>query len=97
LSLSKYKYESKSDANADSNTLTRDIEIGVHELSVFEPIIKDGELDQSSVYVCTADSSMMDPVSQLEISLAELSMRAGRDHGSPELRVAEPVGDYSFL
>jgi hypothetical protein len=94
--------DSGSDVDSDSESITDahsadDVEAGVDNLFVVEPIIEDGELDQS--YINIADSSMADPMSQLELSLAELSMQDGEYLAPPGLEgeVPEPIGDYSFL
>ncbi|KAG8732743.1 hypothetical protein FRC10_000738, partial [Ceratobasidium sp. 414] len=87
------KDESESKSNADS-AVTNDFEA---DLPVFEPIIEDGELNQSSIYTRTKESSMVDLIWQLESSLAELSMEDPIARGSPELEVSEPEGEYSFL
>ncbi|KAG8730952.1 hypothetical protein FRC10_002161, partial [Ceratobasidium sp. 414] len=88
--------KSELESNADS-ALADDFEGSNTNLPGFEPIIKDGELDQSSIYICAEDLSMVDLVSQLELSLAELSMEDAIGRGSPELEVDEPEGEYSFL
>ncbi|KAG9084030.1 hypothetical protein FRC06_004268, partial [Ceratobasidium sp. 370] len=85
--------ESELESDADS-VATNDFEA---DPPVFEPIIEDGKLNQSSIYTHTEESSMVDPIWQLESSLAELSMQDAIARGSPELEVSEPEGEYSFL
>ncbi|KAG8730682.1 hypothetical protein FRC10_002416, partial [Ceratobasidium sp. 414] len=88
--------ESESESNADSASIN-DFEANDADPLIFEPIIVDGEVDQSSIYVRAEDSSMVDPVSQLESSFAELSMQDAIGQGSPGFEVNEPEGEYSFL
>ncbi|KAG8703498.1 hypothetical protein FRC08_002802 [Ceratobasidium sp. 394] len=94
--LSPDEDESELESNADSAP-TNDFGADNTNTLDFEPIIMDGELDQSSSYVRAEDLSMMDPMLQLESSLAEMSMEDAIGRGSPEFEVDEPEGEYSFL
>ncbi|QRV85193.1 hypothetical protein RhiJN_13211 [Ceratobasidium sp. AG-Ba] len=86
-----------SDEDQESSASLNNLEEDPNSSFVMDPIIKNGEFDQSRIYEYAGDSSMADMVSQLEISLAELSMQDGEHGTPPELEVTEPTGDYSFL
>ncbi|KAG9122401.1 hypothetical protein FRC07_001227, partial [Ceratobasidium sp. 392] len=97
-SSSRSESESESELESNTNGTLADVfEVDGAIPLAFDPIIKNGELDQSSIYVRAEDLSMVDPVLQLESSLAEMSIEDAIVQGSPEFEVDEPEGDYSFL
>ncbi|CAE6452458.1 unnamed protein product [Rhizoctonia solani] len=69
-------------------------------ISAFEPIFTHGRLNNSSIYNSghSGDFRMneADQLSQIELSMAELSM-GERNAISPDIVVAEPTGEHSFL